>query len=87
VAVVGISAMDTAARVEDFSRKYGLSYLQLLDREGAYAPLFSSTGVIPRTLVLDAEQRIVVRELGYTEEKLTTIVAAVARLVGEPAAP
>lgn len=87
VAVVGVNAVDTPERIEDFAGKYGLTYLQLVDPKGAYSARISSTGVIPRTLVLDGRQTIVHRELGYTEEKMRLVVAAVDALLSERTPP
>ena len=61
--------MDSPERLSDFATKYGLTYPQWRDPGTAALGKLTDQRVIPRTVVLDKEHRIVLRELGYTQEK------------------
>jgi len=78
---MGVSMMDTSERIRDFSRKYSLTYLQFIDPNREAFSKFASIDVIPRTVIIDRNQRIVLRELGYTEKRFETIVKTVKTLV------
>lgn len=80
---MGISTMDTADRVKDFSKKYGLTYLQLLDPGAEVFGRVSEFEVIPRTILLDRRQNIVAAELGYAAEPFGRFVEMVRSLVEE----
>ncbi len=83
--VIGASVLDSPERLEDFAKKYGLSYLQWRDPGAEALSQLTAQGVIPRTVVLDTEHRVVLRELGYTEAKFEEVVRAVrATVAGEP---
>lgn len=78
--------MDTAKRVKDFARKYELTYLQLLDDNQQTFRRYVEVGVVPRTLLLDRDMKITWMELGYTQKKLDSLVAAVESLLAPPVA-
>ena len=74
--VLGVSIMDSPERLKDFAEKYELTYPQWRDPGAQALGKLTVQGVIPRTVVLDREHRVVLRKLGYTEEKFKGVVAA-----------
>lgn len=80
--VLGASIMDSPERLKDFSRKYGITFEQWRDPGTKALSELTQQRVIPRTVVLDKSHRIVLRELGYTEEKFAHVVHAVEVTLG-----
>lgn len=72
---VGVNTADSARRARDFADEYGADYLQLLDPNGE---LLTATGVglLPTTLFVDSDGRIVVLKAGeLTQKKLDATIA------------
>ena len=74
--VLAVSISDTSDRVKEYAKKFGLTYTQLIDGGVGVMGRYTD-GIIPRTIVLDKEQKIVEMELGYTEKKFKRIIGAV----------
>jgi hypothetical protein len=66
---------------EQWVAEYGLTNVELMDKDGQIAPLFPS-GSLPSTLIVDSKGRIVHREDGFSEG-LNTIRAKLDQLLAQ----
>ncbi|MFF9565613.1 TlpA family protein disulfide reductase [Leifsonia sp. NPDC014704] len=74
VSFLGVNLYDTAATINSFNTKYGVTYPSLMDTDGGvmldFAGNFSPRSV-PTTLVLDPQGRVAARILGRIESQTT----------------
>lgn len=75
VRFVGVNTADTADRARDYANDKGADYLQLLDPNGELVTRVG-VGVLPTTLFVDAQGRVVLQKAGeLTAAKLDDAVA------------
>ncbi len=79
--MIGASVNDSPEALLEFSKQYEITYPLWRDSGTKALTQLTEQGVIPRTVVLDTEHRIVLLELGYTEEKFKEVVRAVKAVV------
>ncbi|MBX7246294.1 MAG: TlpA family protein disulfide reductase [Candidatus Sumerlaeaceae bacterium] len=79
VAVVAISSGENKEDVEKLVKKLNLSFPVLLDPESKYAEILGGD-TIPRTLVVDGNQKISKLVNGYTPEEFEKLLKAVSNL-------
>lgn len=71
VAFVGLDTRDSDPAAVSFIRKFGITYPNVIDRDGALQLRFSDTlppQAIPSTIVIDAQGRVAARALGKVSE-------------------
>ncbi|MEY4137373.1 MAG: hypothetical protein RL205_1501 [Actinomycetota bacterium] len=71
VQFVGLDTRDSDTAALSFIRKFGLTYPNVIDRDGALQLRFSGTlppEAIPSTLVIDANGKVAARALGKVSE-------------------
>lgn len=71
VQLVGLDTRDSDVSARAFAAKYGLTYPNLVDRDGQLQLLFADSlppQAIPSTLVIDADGRVAARALGRSSE-------------------
>jgi len=71
VQFVGLDTRDSDTAALSFIRKFGITYPNVIDRDGALQLRFSGTlppEAIPSTLVIDAEGKVAARALGKVSE-------------------
>ncbi|MGI9135770.1 MAG: TlpA family protein disulfide reductase [Candidatus Nanopelagicales bacterium] len=71
VAFVGLDTRDSDPAAMSFIRKFGITYPNVIDRDGALQLRFSDTlppQAIPSTIVIDSQGRVAARALGKVSE-------------------
>lgn len=71
VAFVGLDTRDSDPAALSFIRRFGITYPNVIDRDGALQLRFSDTlppQAIPSTIVIDAQGRVAARALGKVSE-------------------
>lgn len=71
VQFVGLDTRDSDTSALTFIRKFGITYPNVIDRDGALQLRFSDTlppQAIPSTIVIDAQGRVAARALGKVSE-------------------
>ena len=71
VQFVGLDTRDSDTAARAFIKKFGITYPNVIDRDGALQLRFSDTlppQAIPSTIVIDAEGRVAARALGKVSE-------------------
>ena len=71
VQFIGLDTRDSDTAALSFIRKFGITYPNVIDRDGALQLRFSDTlppQAIPSTLVIDAQGRVAARALGKVSE-------------------
>ncbi len=84
VAFVGLDTRDSDAAARAFVDRFGITYPNVIDRDGAIQLLFRDSlppQAIPSTLVLDRQGRVAARFLGIVEE--STLGSVVESLLDE----
>ena len=68
---IGLDTRDSDTAALSFIRKFGITYPNVIDRDGALQLRFSDTlppQAIPSTIVIDAQGRVAARALGKVSE-------------------
>ena len=71
VQFVGLDTRDSDTAARSFIKKFGITYPNVIDRDGALQLRFSDTlppQAIPSTIVIDAQGRVAARALGKVSE-------------------
>ena len=71
VRFIGLDTRDSDTAARAFIRRFGITYPNVIDRDGALQLRFSDTlppQAIPSTIVIDAEGRVAARALGKISE-------------------
>ncbi|RMG51546.1 MAG: TlpA family protein disulfide reductase [Acidobacteria bacterium] len=81
VVVIGISVSDSPQRIQQYAKRRGLTYLQLMDEQQKAFKSYAKVGVIPRTILLDRDHRVVALQLGYVEKRFLKLVQTIEQMV------
>lgn len=84
LAVIGIAADGNPGLVQDFVRKLGVTYPNVVDAEGQIRGALRVGTTLPTTFVLDRHGTVRVVRLGGEADDVRALETAVDVLLGEP---
>ena len=77
VVVLAIARGETEARIREFNKTAGLTFLLVPDRDRRLTRMFGGADAIPRTYVIGRDGRIVHQTIGYTPASFNQLLAVV----------